>query len=189
MAGYIVDGLRRGIQFARTIKKISKELPRNKNPATWSQLEQWITQPWEHESGVHLRVASADRHRLSVEDRVRLLQAARGESVFCHQRCCRCKPSDRESARSQQQRQGCVVQSRRRLGKGTVVLAPEDRPSRCGLLSLPNRQRIRRRILRAVDCGESCAASKERTEATGVAENTGEKRGVGCAGVCVECVC
>ena len=29
------------------------------NPATWSQLEQWITQPWEHESGVHLRVASA----------------------------------------------------------------------------------------------------------------------------------
>ena len=40
-----------------------------------------------------------------------------------------------------------------------------------------------------VDCGESCAASKERTEATGVAENTGAKRGVGCAGVCVECVC
>ena len=29
------------------------------NPATWTQLEQWITQPWEHESGVHLRVASA----------------------------------------------------------------------------------------------------------------------------------
>ena len=34
-----------------------------------------------------------------------------------------------------------------------------------------------------VDCGESCAAIKERTEARGVAENTGAKRGVGCAGV------
>ena len=30
---------------------------------------------------------------------------------------------------------------------------------------------------------------KERTEATGVAENTGAKRGIECAGVCVECVC
>ena len=56
------------------------------NPATWSQLEQWITQPWEHE-WVHRALPPDDRHRLSVEDRVRLLQTARGESVLAIKGC------------------------------------------------------------------------------------------------------
>ena len=29
------------------------------NPATWQQLDQWLSQSWEHESGVQLRIASA----------------------------------------------------------------------------------------------------------------------------------
>jgi phage terminase large subunit GpA-like protein len=29
------------------------------NPATWAQLDEWLSQSWEHESGVSLRIASA----------------------------------------------------------------------------------------------------------------------------------
>lgn len=29
------------------------------NPATWSELDEWLSKPWQHESGISLRIASA----------------------------------------------------------------------------------------------------------------------------------